>query len=191
MVGCGNAVISEDMVNDGYQEIINIDISSVVIEAMHTKYHDLPQLKYLKMDARDMSFADNEFDSVIDKGLLDSLMCGASAHLSAARMLEEVCRVLKPGGVYLLVTYGDPGVRMPHLKALDSKWTVTLHLLPKPGSKQALEKSSWEVTDQVPLGEDGNTLSTEDPDLHYVYACVKRYDAAKVPPKGMKQGKGK
>lgn len=196
MVGCGNAVMSEDMVNDGYQDIINIDISSVVIEAMQKKYKDFPQLKYLTMDVRDMSsFADNEFDFVIDKGMLDSLMCGSSAHLSAAKMLEEVRRVLKPGGAYILITYGDPRVRMPHLKTHESScWTVALHVLPKPGSKRALEKCTWEVTNPVPLKED-NSLNmaflVEDPDLHYVYVCIKAQDSAKPSSKGSKHGKGK
>eukprot|EP01018_Ginkgo_biloba_P030003 Gb_32622 [translate_table: standard] len=38
MVGCGNAVISEDMVIDGYEEIVNIDISAVAIDMMKKKY---------------------------------------------------------------------------------------------------------------------------------------------------------
>ena len=33
------------MVDDGYQDVVNIDISSVVIEQMKKKYHDKPQLK--------------------------------------------------------------------------------------------------------------------------------------------------
>jgi hypothetical protein len=37
--------MSEDMVADGYREIINIDISSVLIEMMRKKYFDLPQLQ--------------------------------------------------------------------------------------------------------------------------------------------------
>jgi hypothetical protein len=32
------------MVSDGYQDIVNIDISAVVIEAMREKYKDLHQL---------------------------------------------------------------------------------------------------------------------------------------------------
>lgn len=87
------------MVSDGYEDIINIDISSVVINMMKKKYESLPQLKCippliflilscllyglkelslskvcihcidLQMDVRDMSaFADESFDSVIDKG---------------------------------------------------------------------------------------------------------------------------
>ncbi|CAK9170526.1 unnamed protein product [Ilex paraguariensis] len=105
MVGCGNAVMSEDMVKDGYEEIINIDISSVAIDMMRRKYEHLPQLEYMQMDVRDMSFfVDESFDSVIDKGTLDSLMCGAGAPISAAQMLGEVSRLLKPGGIYMLVT---------------------------------------------------------------------------------------
>ncbi|ONM60227.1 Endothelin-converting enzyme 2 [Zea mays] len=45
MVGCGSALMSEDMVTDGYVEIVNIDISSVVIEMMRKKYFDVPQLQ--------------------------------------------------------------------------------------------------------------------------------------------------
>lgn len=37
--------MSEDMVSDGYEEIVNIDISSVVIEMMRKKYFNIPQLQ--------------------------------------------------------------------------------------------------------------------------------------------------
>ena len=36
---------SEGMVDDGYEDVVNVDISSVVIEAMQKKYCNLPQLK--------------------------------------------------------------------------------------------------------------------------------------------------
>jgi ubiquinone/menaquinone biosynthesis C-methylase UbiE len=128
----GDTAISEDMVCDGYQDIVNIDISAVVIEAMREKYKDMPQLQYQRMDVRDMkAFKDGQFDTVLDKGMLDSLMCGASATYSASSMLQEVRRVLKPGGVYLLITYGDPRVRLPHLKAGNFLWEVVLHVIRK------------------------------------------------------------
>ncbi|KAJ0039230.1 hypothetical protein Pint_23873 [Pistacia integerrima] len=60
---------------------------------------------HMQLDVRDMSFfPDDSFDSVIDKGTLDSLMCGSDAPISAAQMLGEVSRLLKPGGIYMLVT---------------------------------------------------------------------------------------
>ncbi|KAL3000317.1 hypothetical protein AAZX31_09G206800 [Glycine max] len=68
MVGCGNSVMSEDMVKDGYEDIVNIDISSIAIDMMSRKYEHIPQLKYLQMNVRDMSlFPDESFDGVIDK----------------------------------------------------------------------------------------------------------------------------
>ena len=38
------AVLSEDMAKDGYKDIVNIDISSVVIEQMREKHKEIPQL---------------------------------------------------------------------------------------------------------------------------------------------------
>ncbi|CAN6337711.1 unnamed protein product [Urochloa humidicola] len=44
MLGCGNSLLSEDMAKDGYEDIVNIDISSVVIEQMREKHKEIPQL---------------------------------------------------------------------------------------------------------------------------------------------------
>lgn len=180
MVGCGNAVISEEMVNDGYETITNIDISQVVIDAMKEKYKQRPQLQYQRMDVRHMGFKEGEFDSVLDKGMLDSLMCGSSAPTSAASMIKEVRRVLKPGGVYMLITYGDPRVRIPHLKCEGAPWEIKLHAIPRPGSTKATGPgTSRPITEPLPLGKDmalGPTFNLEDPDLHYVYVCIKKND---------------
>lgn len=37
--------MSEDMVNDGYEEIVNVDISTVAIDMMKRKYEHVPQMK--------------------------------------------------------------------------------------------------------------------------------------------------
>ncbi|KAI5405502.1 hypothetical protein KIW84_052331 [Lathyrus oleraceus] len=92
VVGSGNSAFSEGMVDEGgYTDVVNIDISSVVIDAMQNKYRNCPQLKYLKMDVRDMSaFESKTFGSVIDKGTLDSLLCGNNSRQNATKMLEEI-----------------------------------------------------------------------------------------------------
>ncbi|KAL8171500.1 hypothetical protein V2J09_023304, partial [Rumex salicifolius] len=200
MVGCGNAVISEDMVKDGYEEIVNVDISSVAIDIMKRKYEHIPQLKYLQMDARDMNvFTDESFDSVIDKGTLDALMCGADALTSSSQMLNEVSRfktfcntfdlnglnrpnrLLKPGGFYILVTYGDPTVRMACLKRSFHSWQILLHVIPRPGFQKRPGSSSTDKSsaEAVPLTEDGllpQDFVLEDPDCHFIYVCQKSYD---------------
>ncbi|XP_037469645.1 EEF1A lysine methyltransferase 4-like isoform X3 [Triticum dicoccoides] len=102
MLGCGNSLLSEDMVKDGYQNIVNIDISSVVIEQMKEKHTDIAQLTYMQLDVRDMSFfGDGSFDCIIDKGTLDAMMCGDDAPHGAYKMLAEVARLMRPGGIYI------------------------------------------------------------------------------------------
>ncbi|KAL7083652.1 hypothetical protein ACP275_14G176500 [Erythranthe tilingii] len=178
MVGCGNAVISEDMVKDSYEDIMNIDISSVAIELMRKKNEGIPQLKYMKMDVRDMSFfPDDSFDSVIDKGTLDSLMCGTDAPISASQMLGEVSRLLKPGGVYMLITYGDPTVRMLHINRPVYNWKIELYIIPRPGFERPDgSTASKSIFEPVPITEKGllpPDYVYEDPDSHFVYVCKK------------------
>jgi len=36
-LGCGNSIIQEDMYDDGYTNIVNIDISSICIDAMEAR----------------------------------------------------------------------------------------------------------------------------------------------------------
>ncbi|XP_021889478.1 methyltransferase-like protein 13, partial [Carica papaya] len=129
VVGCGNSAFSEGMIDDGYEDVVSVDISSVVVEAMQKKYSNRPQLKYIKMDVRSMTdFQAAYFDAVIDKGTLDSILCGNNSRQNATQMLEEVWRVLKEKGVYILVTYGAPVYRLRLLKESCS-WTIKLHVI--------------------------------------------------------------
>lgn len=49
-----------------------------------------------------------------------------------------ICRVLEPGGTFLLVTLGDPTRRLPLLFHPKLQWKVNVLLLPKiSGAAQA------------------------------------------------------
>lgn len=74
MLGCGNSALSEQMYQDGYRNIVNIDFSSVVIENMKRKCQHLVEMDWLVMDIADMTFPLNSFDVVIEKATLDALM---------------------------------------------------------------------------------------------------------------------
>ena len=58
------------------------------------------------MDVLDMKFKNGEFDIVLDKGTLDSVLCGDNSAPNVDKMLNEVYRVLSPNGIYICVTYG-------------------------------------------------------------------------------------
>ncbi|KAK4405424.1 eEF1A lysine and N-terminal methyltransferase [Sesamum angolense] len=168
------ATFSEGMVDDGYDEVVNIDISSVVIEAMQKKYVNRPQLKYMKMDVRDMrAFDTRSFAAVIDKGTLDSLLCGHNSRQNAGKMLEEVWRVLKDKGVYILITYGSPAYRLPLLK--DLSWTIKLHVIEKLASGNSSHQTT-DVTCPIPLDVNGGSAEAAagmKADVHYIYVCIK------------------
>ena len=52
-------------------------------------------------------FENGTFDAVIDKGTIDSLLCGEAATWNVNKTVSEVHRVLKENtGVYLVVSYG-------------------------------------------------------------------------------------
>jgi len=47
MLGCGNSKMSEDMFEDGYQQITNVDISFTVIKQMTEYYKEkIPQMTF-------------------------------------------------------------------------------------------------------------------------------------------------
>lgn len=67
------------------------------------------------MDVRDLKYENNFFDLVIDKSTIDALLCGENSFLNVAIMIKEVQRVLKVGGVYMIISYGQPENRIFHL----------------------------------------------------------------------------
>eukprot|EP01119_Soliformovum_irregulare_P019986 TRINITY_DN6421_c0_g1_i1.p1 TRINITY_DN6421_c0_g1~~TRINITY_DN6421_c0_g1_i1.p1 ORF type:complete len:196 (-),score=28.00 TRINITY_DN6421_c0_g1_i1:88-675(-) len=101
VVGCGNSRFSEEMSKDGF-ELTNIDYSPKVIDYMSHKY---PTSKYIQADVSKMGdvFADRSFDTIIDKGTLDSILCTPDSHLTIASMLMEIKRIIRPGGRYLVI----------------------------------------------------------------------------------------
>lgn len=88
MIGCGNSNLSEQLYDQGYTNITNIDISPVVIDQMSQQMQAKNKsMKWLVMDATNTDFKDEEFDVVMDKGTLDALICGTDLSLTDALLL--------------------------------------------------------------------------------------------------------
>ncbi|CAO3608709.1 unnamed protein product [Cunninghamella blakesleeana] len=123
MLGCGNSTFGEDMYKDGYKNITNIDYSETVINNMKERCKDMPEMKWIEMDIKDLKFDNESFDVIIDKGTMDALMCDKGDVWDPSEELiqevkgevDEVQRVLKVGGVFLYITFGQPHFRKPHL----------------------------------------------------------------------------
>eukprot|EP00879_Flechtneria_rotunda_P016998 GHRR01017795.1.p1 GENE.GHRR01017795.1~~GHRR01017795.1.p1 ORF type:complete len:228 (+),score=50.43 GHRR01017795.1:1093-1776(+) len=177
-IGAGTSQLQVDMVQQGgYQQIVNTDISAVVIKQMQELHKSIPQLTYRVGDARSMpEFQGASFDSIVDKGTLDAILCGQQARENATGMLSECYRVLRPGGVLFIITYGEPTSRMPFLQQQGLDWDVSLYVLGKQDGAGLTPAAAMSPIIQGPL--DAKSLASYDvfsdvSGAHYVYVCAK------------------
>lgn len=129
MLGCGNSTLSEDMYDDGYKNIVNIDYSPIVIERMRARNHNRPEMPWLVMDIRNLEFEEGSFDVAIDKGTMDAMMTTKGDVWDppqqviddCTREVDEVLRVLRKGnGTFLYLTFGQPHFRRRYLTRPDT-----------------------------------------------------------------------
>jgi len=132
VVGCGNSELSENLFDDGFTDCVSVDYSEVVIEKMQAHFRALDKpLRFETMDVRDLKFKDETFDCVVDKGTLDAILCGSDSAKNAGQMLAECQRVLKKGGFFFIITYGQPQSRLNYLEKSRYKWKVSYQNLGK------------------------------------------------------------
>lgn len=116
-LGCGNSELCEHMYDEGYHLIENMDISEVCIDQMAKRSEGKrPHMGFKVMDCRNLAYDDETFDMVIDKSTIDALLCGSNAFFNVAIMLKECQRVLKTGGFYVAISYGQPSNREFHFQ---------------------------------------------------------------------------
>ena len=158
-LGCGNSRLSEELSEEGYEDITNIDFSPKVIAIMEEKCKPkFPKMSFLVMDALDMKdFQTGTFNTVIDKGTLDSILCGDNFVPNVQKMISEVFRILVPGGHYICITYGDPEHRKKYLET--QQWgNLSVDKIPKPSTAVSSN-----------INADENDLKN----FHYIYTMTK------------------
>lgn len=106
ITGCGNSSISADLYDVGYSNITNIDVSEVVIKQMKAVNASRIDMKFICMDALKMSFPNEEFSVILDKGTLDALMPDDTKETIERidKYFAEIKRVLKLGGRYFCIS---------------------------------------------------------------------------------------
>ena len=114
-VGSGNSPLPFVMWGDGYTNLTNIDISDKAIEVMKEQAATKGiGGKWLEMDATKMSFQNDTFDIVVDKGTLDALVCADDKSIPID-LMKEMYRVCKPDGCMYLITHCSPELRRDFL----------------------------------------------------------------------------
>ena len=83
-----------------------------------------PEMAWQLMDCRNLKYPNQYFDLILDKTTIDCLLCGDNGPLSVLTMLYECHRVLKDEGKYVAISFGEPSIRIEHLKWFDVKVEV-------------------------------------------------------------------
>lgn len=73
------AGLSEEMYDDGFLNIINIDISKTAIRTMAARTADRKTMRWEVMSCTALTLSDASVDAVLDKGTMDSLLCGENS----------------------------------------------------------------------------------------------------------------
>ena len=123
VVGSGLSRLGEDLAAaGGCSRVVACDISEESVARMRAAQGIAGKVVYEVADCRALPYGDAEFNTVIDKGTLDTMM-QADAPEPPRQMLAEACRVLLPGGIFLSVSYGDAEMRLPELERPELPWT--------------------------------------------------------------------
>ncbi|KAI3441331.1 Methyltranfer_dom domain-containing protein [Psidium guajava] len=136
-LGCGNSQLSENLYKDGVTRITCIDLSAVAVESMQKRVlsKGYKEIKVLEADMLDLPFGDECFDVVIEKGTMDVLFVDSgdpwnprpATVAKVMLMLQGVHRVLKPDGIFLSITFGQPHFRRPLFDSPEFTWSVEWH----------------------------------------------------------------
>lgn len=105
---------------DNTHELHLMDIAAIQLRAAQRKAANIAKpIRYARINAETLAYADNSFDTVIIFFLLHELPGEARQ-----RVLGETLRVLKPGGTLLIAEYGENrGLHWLHRTAL-MRWLL-------------------------------------------------------------------
>lgn len=138
VTGCGTSPLGMELARETFvRRLVSTDVSPVLIQQMREKH---PQLEWAVADVRDLRvFANESFDAIVDKGSLDALR-GDGNMMNVEQMFMAYRRVLRPGGVAMIVTSCDIYVCEPQL--LRYFESVTAEKLPKKNIKALKAKAA-------------------------------------------------
>ena len=113
----------------------NVDFSGTLIHDLRKQCDSLYHgLNFIELDCRNMNqLPDESFDLVIEKGLIDSVLCNSDPQRSIAQVLGEACRVLKTSGSLVSISCADVHCRLASYKNAGYPWRVSTYTVRSSG----------------------------------------------------------
>ena len=112
-IGCGNSHLPRKFYDacHGKARITCLDYSQPcldILKSLHSK--DCPNMMFVNANVLELSkvFCESsqKFDIIVDKGLLDALMCTENWSSTVKQLIKEIISVIEVnGGTYILISY--------------------------------------------------------------------------------------
>ncbi|KAK2559373.1 eEF1A lysine and N-terminal methyltransferase [Acropora cervicornis] len=126
----------EDLYDAGYQYVVGVETTENNICNIREKNKDKrPEIKFVegKLQELKVSFEQESFNVVIDRGALDALhenvSTGKRTDIDVTEYLKAVQRLLKVGGRFLCFTFATVEILNYLLDYFSSGWFFRVHLL--------------------------------------------------------------
>lgn len=102
-IGCGAGRTTINLYKNGYKNIEGLDLSEELIKYANNYCNKFKlDIKFIVGNAMDLQYPDNSFDVVIFS--YNGMMC-IPGYKNRKKVLEEVYRILKPGGIYIFTAH--------------------------------------------------------------------------------------
>ncbi len=105
-VGGGASTLVDDLLAEGYGDVIVLDISAAALEvAQHRLGKRAERVHWLKGDITQVEFPRHRFDVWHDRAVFHFLTDSADRHA----YVEQVMRAVRPGGHVIVATFAEDG----------------------------------------------------------------------------------
>lgn len=106
-----------------------MDVSPVVIEQQKERY---PDLTWEVMDCLAMPSADCEYAAIVDKSLIDTILCANNSHINVDKMVSEMYRVLAVNGIYISISLHAEDDVIDYFMKEEFDWHVCTYRIVNP-----------------------------------------------------------
>lgn len=134
-VGCGTGVIAEELARSSAACIIGLDQDA---DKLAFASRRKPTIRYVRGDAHSLPFLDESFDAALCHYLLLWLK-------DPMRGMQEMARVVRPGGVVLACAEPDYGGRLDYPPALEALGKLQAESLRRQGADPAIGRRLGEL----------------------------------------------
>ncbi|MCD4812356.1 class I SAM-dependent methyltransferase [bacterium] len=158
-LGCGNGMYTQAIAT-GADNIIATDFSGEMLGAVKNALKGNPEIELEKADCLNLHYEDESFDSVFMANLIHVIS-------DPGRALQEARRVLKPGGILLLLDFTGDGMRFFSKIGMIVRYLKTYGKPPKSATNFGLgnltafiEKYNFQIEEAVLLGDKTKAVFT-------------------------------